>query len=113
MWWVDRQAEKPRRRFGQGDDQIQAREAVVNESLPKTAPNAKPNRVWQFGEFVERGLFPLLQPEVERIDAGKQREQGIGSSCRPFRDRELSGFRRDELQDLLDAKAKRPDCRFR
>jgi integrase len=49
---------------------------------------------------------------VERLDAGKQREQGDGTSHIGFKDRELSGFRRDELQDLLDLKAKRDGLSF-
>ena len=56
----------------------EAREEVAKSSR-KTAPDVKPNAP---GSLVSssRGLFSLLQPEVEGLDEGKQREQGFSAS---------------------------------
>ncbi len=84
----------------------EAREAV---DRIVTEVNAKRNQNQSLEVWRVRGrdLLPLLQPEVEGLDAGKQREQGISPSGSAVSETgSCPSFRRDELQDLLDEKAK-------
>ncbi|HLJ45443.1 MAG TPA: tyrosine-type recombinase/integrase [Bryobacteraceae bacterium] len=64
------------------------------------------DRVWQFGEFVEQIYFPFYSRKWK----SSTRENNVNRIgvhlVSEFEARELPGFRRDELQDLLDRKAK-------
>ena len=69
-------------------------------------PSGEQNRVWRFGEFVAEVYFPYYsrkwkdstrENNVNRVSVHLVREIWGRWS--------LSGFRRDELQDLLDEKA--------
>ena len=103
MWWVDGRRKSRVLGFVKEMTKSQAREAVDRIVAEENAKRNS-NRVWRFGEFVERGLLSLLQPEVEGLDAGKQREQGFGSSGRHVQGpgafglpaRRASGFARSE-----------------
>ena len=85
-WPLDRhvvrrwQAEKQSDRFRQGHDQEQSAREEVARIVAEERAKRETNRAWKFGEFVEARLFPVLQPEMEALDAGKQREQGFGPS---------------------------------
>lgn len=62
------------------------------------------NRVWTFGEFVEQIYFPYYSRKWKRSTRDNNVNR-IRVHLTVFEHRELVGFRRDELQDLLDRKA--------
>src|ERR1700683_4314027 len=70
------------------------------------------NRAWKFGEFVERVYFPYYSRKWKHSTRENNVNRITVHLVQPFRDRELSGFRRDELQDLLDVKAKKDELSF-
>jgi integrase len=63
------------------------------------------DRVWKFGEFVEQIYFPYYSRKWK----GSTKENNINRVMvhlvAAFEEIELTGFKRDELQDLLDVKA--------
>jgi integrase len=64
------------------------------------------NRAWKFGEFVEHIYFPYYSRKWKHSTRENNVNRVSVHLVAPFGERELSGFRRDELQDLLDLKAK-------
>ena len=70
--------------------------------------NAKQNerRVWHFGEFVAEVYFPYYSRKWKESTRRNNMNRVNGNLVAAFGGRELTAFRRDELQDLLDAKAK-------
>ena len=64
------------------------------------------NRIWKFGEFVEQAYFPFYsrkwKPSTRENNVNRVSVHLVSA----FGERELPSFRRDELQDLLDRKAK-------
>ena len=64
------------------------------------------NRAWKFGEFVEHIYFPYYSRKWKHSTRDNNVNRVSVHLVAPFGERELSGFRRDELQDLLDLKAK-------
>lgn len=82
----------------------QAREAIARiVAAEKTKRDA--NRNWTFGEFVEEISIPYYTRKWKR-STRENNVNRIRVHLKAFDDRELGGFKRDELQDLLDAKAK-------
>jgi len=63
------------------------------------------NRAWKFGEFVEHVYFPYYSRKWKHSTRENNVKRVSVHLVAPFGNRELSGFRRDELQDLLDLKA--------
>jgi integrase len=63
------------------------------------------NRNWTFGEFVEETFIPYYTRKWKH-STRENNVNRIRVHLMIFKDRELGGFRRDELQDFLDAKAK-------
>jgi hypothetical protein len=101
MWWVDGKRKSRMLGLIKTMSKTQAREAI---RVIVDAENAKrqQNRKWRFGEFVEQ-IFPF-------ITAGKKdstRDNNVNRVSvhlvAVFRERELSTFQRDELQDVLYA----------
>jgi integrase len=70
------------------------------------------NRAWKFGEFVETIYFPYYSRKWKESTRENNVNRISVHLVAPFGDRELSGFRRDELQDLLDLKAKKDELSF-
>jgi integrase len=105
MWWVD--GRRKSRSLGLIKDMSRtaAREAVraivTEESLRRQA-----NRVWTFGEFVEQVYFPFYSRKWKESTRENNVNRISVHLVDGFRDRELSSFKRDELQDLLDRKVK-------
>lgn len=62
------------------------------------------NRTWTFGEFVEQIYFRYYSRKWKRSTRDNNVNR-IRTHLMVFEHRELVGFRRDELQDLLDGKA--------
>jgi integrase len=70
------------------------------------------NRVWRFGEFVERVYFPYYSRKWKDSTRENNVNRISVHLVAEFRERELPSFRRDELQDLLDLKAGRDELSF-
>jgi integrase len=66
------------------------------------------NRAWTFGEFVELVYFPYYKRKWKASTRENNTNRVTIHLLSAFKDRELRGFRRDELQDLLDLKANVP-----
>jgi len=104
QWWVD--DKRVARVLGPVKDMTkgQAREAVARIVAEENAKRDA-DRIWKFGEFVENVYFPYYSRKWKR----STRENNINRIgvhlVEPFRGIELGAFRRDQLQDLLDAKA--------
>jgi integrase len=73
-----------------------------------TEENAKrqADRAWKFGEFVEQIFFPFFKRKWKSSTASTVVQRISFHLVGEFGGRELKSFRRDELQDLLDRKAK-------
>lgn len=104
QWWVGDKREA--RVLGSIKDMTkgQAREAVARIVAEENAKRDA-DHAWKFGEFVELIYFPYYSRKWKR----STRENNINRMefhlVSVFRDRELPSFKRDELQDLLDAKS--------
>ena len=70
------------------------------------------SRAWKFGEFVETVYFPYYSRKWKQSTRENNVNRISVHLVAPFGDRELSGFRRDELQDLLDLKARKDELSF-
>jgi integrase len=83
----------------------EAREAVSRIIAEERAQH-EPNRAPKFGEFVENVYFPYYtrkwKDSTRENNVNRVSVHLVGA----FSDGELPSFRRDGLQDLLDAKAK-------
>ena len=79
---------------------------IVAELKAKTETNS---RVWCFGEFVDKVFFPYYSRKWKASTRGSTMNRISIHLVADLRDRELSGLKRDELQDLLDLKA-RKEC---
>jgi integrase len=82
----------------------EAREAVARivaaERVQRDA-----ERVWRFGEFVELVYLPFYKRRWKASTAANVENRVMVHLVSGFGERELPSFQRDELQDLLDAKA--------
>lgn len=88
-----------------------AREEVAKIVAAERAKR-EANRVWRFGEFVEHVYFPYYSRKWKDSTRDNNVNRVSVHLVSEFRERELPSFRRDELQDLLDAKAKRDGLSF-
>jgi len=70
------------------------------------------NRAWKFGEFVEKVYFSYYSRKWKDSTRENNVNRVSVHLVAPFSDRELPGIRRDELQDLLDLKAKKDGLSF-
>src|SRR5260370_42614770 len=89
----------------------EAREAVANIVAEERARH-EPKRIPRFGEFVKSVYFPYYSRKWKESTRENNVNRISVHLVEPLSDRELSGFRRDELQDLLDLKAKQQALSF-
>ena len=82
---------------------------IVAELKAKTETNS---RVWCFGEFVDKVFFPYYSRKWKASTRGSTMNRISNHLVADLRDRELSGLKRDELQDLLDLKARKESLSF-
>jgi hypothetical protein len=81
-----------------------AREEVAKiVAAERTKPES--SRSWAFGEFVEQVYLPFYSRKWKHSTRGSSDNRIALHLVAFFRDRELSSFSRDELQDSLDLKA--------
>jgi integrase len=105
MWWIDRSRKS--RVIGLVKDMTKSEARVIVDSIV-TEANVKSEqiKVWRFGEFVAEVYFPYYSRKWKASTRGNNMNRvtihlvdGLGSQ-------ELSAFRRDPLQDLLDEKTR-------
>ena len=82
-----------------------ARDEVAKIVAELKAKRETNSRVWCFGEFVEKVFFPYYSRKWKASTRGSTMNRISIHLVADLRDRELSGLKRDELQDLLDLKA--------
>jgi len=80
--------------------------ALVDGIVKEANAKRDQNRVWTFGEFVNEAYFPFYGRKWKRSTQANNVNRVNVHLVSNFESRELKSFRRDELQDLLDAKAK-------
>jgi integrase len=78
---------------------------AVNRIVAEVKAKNDQNRVWKFGEFVTGIYFPYYSRKWKRSTRENNVNRVSVHLVASFGDRELSSIKRDELQDLLDAKA--------
>jgi len=106
MWWVD--GGRKSRVLGLVKDmsKSKAREAV-NRIVAEENAKRQANRCWHFGEFVDEAYVPYYSRKWKKSTRENNLNRTKIHLVASFGNRELSGIQRDELQDLLDEKAKR------
>jgi len=105
MWWVEHSRKS--RVIGLVKDMTKSEaRAVVNGIVAEANAKQSDNRVWTFGGFVAEVYFPYYRRKwkastrvnnMNRVSIHLVEKLGL---------LELSSFRRDQLQDVLDDKAK-------
>jgi integrase len=89
----------------------QAREKVARIVAEENAKR-QTDRVWKFGEFVEQIYFPYYSRKWKHSTRSANMNRVSFHLVSAFGDRELPVLKRDELQDLLDLKARRDGLSF-
>jgi integrase len=105
MWWVDGKRKSRVLGFVKDMSKSKAREEVGKIIAEENAKREANSRVWRFGEFVEQVFFPYYSRKWKSSTRGSTMNRISLHLVADLRDRELAGFTRDELQDLLDRKA--------
>jgi len=106
MWWVDGGRKSRVLGLIKKMSKSEAREAV-NRIVAEENAKRHAGRSWRFGEFVNETYVPYYSRKWKKSTRENNVNRTSNHLVAAFRDRELSGIRRDELQDLLDEKAKR------
>jgi len=104
QWWSD--GKRVARVLGPVKEMTkgQAREKVAKIVAEENAKR-EANRAWKFGEFVELIYFPYYSRKWKESTRQENFQRVKNHLVGALGDRELSAFRRDELQDLLDEKS--------
>ena len=101
MWWVDRSRKS--RVIGLVKDITKSdARAVVDRIVAEVNAKREQNRVWRFGEFVAEIYFPYYSRKWKESTKANNVNRVSVHLVGKFGETELSGFRRDALQDLLD-----------
>lgn len=105
QWWVgDRRVAQVLgsiKDMTKGEAKAKVARIVADENAKRDA-----DRAWGFGEFVESIYFPYYSRKWKHSTRDTNINRVGFHLVTAYRDRELTSFRRDELQDLLDAKGK-------
>lgn len=80
--------------------------AVVQGIIAEMEAKRQDNRAWRFGEFVTEIYFPYYGRKWKASTRVNNMNRVSIHLVEALGARELKSFRRDELQDLLDGKAK-------
>jgi integrase len=104
LWWVDGKRKSVTLGLIKEMSKSQAREAI-QQIVAKENARRQADRAWQFGEFVEDVYFPYYSRKWKTSTRENNVNRVRIHLVAAFAERELSSVRRDELQDLLDAKA--------
>jgi len=105
QWWVgDRRVAQVLgsiKEMTKGEAKAKVARIVAEENAKRDA-----DRAWTFGEFVEMIYFPYYSRKWKHSTRDTNINRIGFHLVTTYKDRELPSFRRDELQDLLDAKGK-------
>ncbi len=105
MWWVD--GGRKSRVLGLVKDMTKSdARAAVDRIVTEVNAKRAQNRVWRFGEFVAEVYFPYYSRKWKASTKANNVNRVSVHLVRKFGTLELTGFKRDELQDLLDEKAR-------
>jgi integrase len=110
-WTVDGQRGSKVVGFVSEMTKSKAREEVA-KIVSEERAKRETDRAWKFGEFVEHVYFPYYSRKWKHSTRENNVNRISVHLVKPFEDRELLSFRRDELQDLLDVKAKKDELSF-
>jgi len=111
MWWVDRRRKS--RVVGLVNEMTKSdARAAVDQIVAEVNVRREHNRVWCFGEFVAEVYFPYYGRKWKDSTKDNNVNRVSVHLVSTFGERELAAFKRDELQDFLDGKAKREGLSF-
>ena len=113
MWWVGGKRKSRVLGFVKKMTKSKAREEVGKIVAEEIAKHQGANRVWHFGEFVEKVFFPYYTRKWKASTRGSTMNRISIHLVADLKDRKLAGFTRDELQDLLDRKVEKKAFPFR
>lgn len=103
MWWTD--GSRKSRVIGLVKEMTKSEaRAVVDGIVAKLLARRQEGRIWRFGEFVAEIYFPYYSRKWKASTRVNNMNRVSIHLVRHLETRELSALRRDELQDLLDAK---------
>lgn len=105
MWRVDGRRKSRVLGFISKMSKSAAREAV-NRIVAEENARRETGKSWRLGEFVELVYFPFYSRKWKDSTRHNNMNRIKGNLVARLGDRELRDFRRDELQDLLDLKAR-------
>ncbi|HEX3940893.1 MAG TPA: tyrosine-type recombinase/integrase [Acidobacteriaceae bacterium] len=105
QWWVGDKRQSVVLGLIKDMTKGQAREKVARVVAEENAKR-QGDRAWKFGEFVELVYFPYYSRKWKHSTRENNVNRMTFHLVTEFGARELKSFRRDELQDLLDQKAK-------
>lgn len=103
MWWVNRTRKSRVIGLVKNMTKSDAR-AEVDRIVTEVNAKSEQKRTWSFGEFVAEVYFPYYSRKWKESTKANNVNRVSVHLVRKFGERELSSFRRDELQDLLDEK---------
>ena len=104
MWWVDRSRKSRVLGLVKNMTKSEARSAV-DKIVTEVNARRDQNRVWRFGEFVAEVYIPYYSRKWKDSTKDNNVNRVSVHLVSKFGGLELSSFRRDALQDLLDEKA--------
>lgn len=105
MWWVDGSRKSKVLGFVSEMSKTRARQ-MVNAIVKAETVKRQLDRSYKFGEFVSEIYFPYYERKWKKSTRENNVNRIENHLVEEFRERELSGIVRDELQDLLDSKAR-------
>jgi integrase len=103
MWWVDRKRKSRVLGLVKEISKSEAR-AAVDRIVQEVNARREQHRVWSFAEFVKEVYVPYYSRKWKQSTRENNVNRVSVHLVSSFGDRELSSLKRDELQDLLDAK---------
>ena len=104
IWWIDGKKKSKTVGLISKMSKTKAREEVARIVAAEQAKR-QTDRVWKFGEFAEQVYFPYYSRKWKHSTRDNNMNRVRVHLISAFEERELPSFRREELQDLLDAKA--------
>lgn len=105
LWWESGKRKSRVLGFVKDMTKSKAREEVGKIVAEENAKREASSRVWRFGEFVDQVFFPYYSRKWKASTRGSTMNRISIHLVADLKDRELAGFTRDELQDVLDRKA--------
>ena len=105
MWWVGQSRKSRVIGFVKDMTKSEAR-TVVDRIVSEANAKRDQNRVWSFAELVNEIYCPFYSRKWKASTKGSSMNRVLVHLVGPFGTREVTGLRRDDLQDLLDEKAR-------